>query len=181
MNADPGTKRGIVVFMTGLSGAGKSTIAAALAAHLQAYGRQVSIIDGDELRRVGAHLGFDPASRDANVLRAAEVAAERAQDGHVAIAAIMAPFERSRRQARELVERSVSFMLVYVQTPIEIAEARDPKGLWAKARSGEIRDFIGVGTPYEAPVNADVVIDTTTTPVPDAVRAIRAELERRLS
>ena len=171
---------GAVVFLTGLSGAGKSTIAGALAADLEGAGRPVSIIDGDELRRLSAHLGFDAASREANVRRAAELAEERARDGRVVIAALIAPFERSRRAARQTVERSVPFLLVYVRTPLEVAEARDPKGLYARARAGEIRDFTGIDSPYEEPVDADLVIDTTLTPVPEAVAAIRIALDRAL-
>jgi sulfate adenylyltransferase len=171
--------RGAVVFLTGLSGAGKSTIAEALAASLRADGRVVSIVDGDELRRVAPHLGFDAASREANIRRAAELAEERAREGQVVIAALIAPFERSRRQAREIVERSASFILVYVRTPLEVAEARDPKGLYARARAGEIRDFTGIDSPYEEPSDADLVIDTTSMPVPAAVLQIRAVLEER--
>jgi sulfate adenylyltransferase len=169
--------RGAVVFLTGLSGAGKSTIAEALAASLRAEDREVSIIDGDELRRLSAHFGFDAASREANVRRAAELAEERARDGQVAIAALIAPFERSRVAAREIVERSAAFLLVYVRTPLEVAEARDPKGLYAKVRAGEIRDFTGIDSPYEEPSDADLVIDTTDTPVAEAVQQIRTLLE----
>jgi sulfate adenylyltransferase len=169
--------RGTVVFLTGLSGAGKSTIAEALAAELRDAGRQVSIVDGDELRRVATHLGFDAASREANVRRGAELAEERARDGDVVIAALMSPTEQSRRLAREIVERSAAFVLVYVHTPVAVAEARDPKGLWARARAGEIKDFVGIDLPYEEPADADLVIDTTGTSVPDAVRLIRAALD----
>jgi sulfate adenylyltransferase len=172
--------RGAVVFLTGLSGAGKSTIAAALAADLEGTGRHVSVIDGDELRRVAAHLGFDAASREANIQRAAELAEERARDGHIVIAALIAPYERSRRLAREIVEVSAAFVLVYVRTPLEVAEARDPKGLYAKARAGEIKDFTGIDSPYEEPTEADLMIDTTTTSVPEAVQRIRAALDRVL-
>lgn len=168
--------RGVVIFLTGISGAGKTTIADALAADLEGAGRRVSRVDGDELRRVSAHLGFDAASREANVRRGAELATERARDGETVIAALMSPTERSRQLARRIVEGSAAFVLVYVRTPIEVAEARDPKGLWAKARAGEIRDFVGVDAPYEEPTDADLVIDTTTTSVPEAVRRIRAAL-----
>ena len=171
--------RGVVVFLTGLSGSGKSTIAAALAADLEAAGRRVSIVDGDELRRASAHLGFDAASREANVLRGAELAEERARVGDIVIAALMSPSERSRRLAREIVERSAAFVLVYVRAPLEVAEARDPKGLYARARAGEIKDFIGIHSPYEEPTDADVVIDTTTASVPDAVERIRHALGRK--
>jgi sulfate adenylyltransferase len=175
-----GASGGAVVFLTGLSGAGKSTIAEALAADLEDAGRTVSIIDGDELRRLSAHLGFDTASREANVRHAAELAEERAREGQIAIAALIAPFERSRREAREIVERSAPFMLVWIRTPLAVAEARDPKGLYKRVRAGEIRDFTGIDSPYEEPVDADLVIDTTTTEVADAVALIRLGLEERL-
>lgn len=173
-----GPGRGAVIFLTGLSGAGKSTIAGALAAELERVGRTVTILDGDELRRLSAHLGFDAASREANVRRAAELAEGFAREGHIVIAALIAPFERSRRLAREIVERSAAFLLVYVRTPLEVAEARDPKGLYARARAGEIRDFTGIDSPYEEPADADLVIETTRTPVDKAVGEIRRALDR---
>lgn len=169
---------GAVVFFTGLSGAGKSTIAGALAAELEAAGHEITMLDGDELRRqLSADLGFDAASREANVRRAAELAAGFAADGRIVIAALIAPFERSRRLARELVEPVAPFLLVYVRTPLEVAEARDPKGLYRRARAGEIPEFTGIDSPYEEPADADLVIETTNTPVLDAVRRIREALE----
>ena len=172
----PGS-RGAVVFLTGLSGAGKSTIAEALAAELRNGGREVSIVDGDVLRaHVSADLGFDAASREANVRRAAELAASYAADGQIVVTALIAPFERSRREAREIVERTAPFLLVHVSTPLDVAEARDPKGLYRRARAGEIDDFTGIDSPYEQPTDADITIDTTTTAVDDAVDRIRAAL-----
>jgi sulfate adenylyltransferase len=173
-SARGGGPRGAVVFLTGLSGAGKSTIAEALAEDLRAAGRDVTIIDGDVLRSaVSADLGFDAASREANVRRAAELAARFATDGHVVISALIAPFERSRREARAIVEPVAPFLLVYVSTPLAVAEARDPKGLYRRARAGEIPDFTGIDSPYEAPPDADLVIDTTHVSVPEAVANIR--------
>ena len=173
----PAGTRGAVVFLTGLSGAGKSTIAETLAKDLRADGRVVTIIDGDVLRRdVSADLGFDAASREANVRRAAELAAGFAADGQVVITALIAPFERSRREARRIVEPVVPFLLVYLSTPLEVAEARDPKGLYRRARAGEITDFTGIDSPYEPPADAEVRIDTSSTGVADAVAAIRAAL-----
>ena len=166
------------MFLTGLSGAGKSTIANALAAELRAEGRAITMLDGDELRRhLTANLGFDAASREANVRRAAELAAEFAGRGDIVIAALIAPFERSRRLARTLVEAVAPFLLVYVRTPLALAESRDPKGLYKRARAGEIPDFTGIDSPYEEPADADLVIETATTPVPEAVRRIRVALE----
>jgi adenylyl-sulfate kinase len=166
------------VFLTGLSGAGKTTIANAMAAELELERRSVTIVDGDTLRRDrSADLGYDAVSREANVRRAAELAAELARDGRVVIAALIAPFERSRLEARTIVERSAKFLLVYVRTPLEIAESRDPKGLYARARAGEIRDFTGIDSPYEEPLAADVVIDTTKSSVTDAVAEILRALD----
>lgn len=159
--------------MTGLSGAGKSTIATALAARLRDDGREVSILDGDELRKhLSADLGYDRASRDRQVRRAAELAAADAARGKVVIAALMAPFEAARRDARAVVETVAPFLLVHVTAPLEIAEARDPKGLYRRARAGELRDFIGVDVPFEPPTDADIVIDTTSEPVDAAAERL---------
>jgi uncharacterized protein len=167
---------GPVVYLTGLSGAGKSTIAEALAADLRAERRAVEIVDGDVLRaRDATTLGFDRASREAQMRRAAELAAELAAGGSIVISALISPFEEARRAAREVIEASgARYLLVYVSTPLAVAEARDPKGHYRRARAGEIRDFTGIDSPYEAPADADLVIETTTTPVPAAVAAIRA-------
>ena len=171
---------GIVVFMTGLSGAGKSTIAAALAERLRANGRRVSILDGDELRRhLSADLGFDRASRDRQVRRAAELATAGAADGAVVIAALMAPFDAARRDARAVVEPVAPFLLVHVAAPLELAEARDPKGLYRRARAGELRDFIGLDVPFEPPMDADLVIDTSTATVEDAVARLADAIDAR--
>ena len=169
---------GAVVFLTGLSGAGKSTIANALADELRAAGRAVSIIDGDVLRQnVSADLGYDVASREANIRRAANLAAASAAEGQVVITALIAPFERSRREARAIVEPVAPFLLVYINTSLEVAEARDPKGLYRRARAGEIADFTGIDSPYEPPTDVDVLVDTARMSVPESVLAIRRALE----
>jgi len=174
-----GESGGAVVFLTGLSGAGKSTIAEALAESLREAGHDATIIDGDVLREhVSADLGFDAASREANVRRAAELAAGLAAEGQVVISALIAPFERSRREAREIVESAAPFLLVYVSTPLDIAEERDPKGLYRRARAGEIPDFTGIDSPYEPPMDPDLVIDTTSTSVAGAVAQVNAALRR---
>jgi len=173
---------GAVVFLTGLSGAGKSTIAEALATALREAGTEVSIVDGDALRREAhADLGYDAASREANIRRAAELAARFAADGQIVISALIAPFERSRREARRIIEAVALFLLVYVSTPLDVAEARDPKGLYRRARAGEIADFTGIDSPYESPPDADLVLDTSVTPVPESVLRIRSLLEHRLN
>ena len=173
---------GAVVFLTGLSGAGKSTIAEALAAELRDAGEPVTVLDGDELRKhLSADLGFDQASREANVQRAAEIAAQLAGEGQIVIGALISPFDRSRKRARELVEPAAPFLLVYVRTPLDVAEARDPKGLYARARVGEIPDFTGIDSPYEEPEDAELVIETVSTPVTEAVARIREALDRARS
>jgi len=172
---------GAVVFLTGLSGAGKSTIAEALAAALRRDGDPVTILDGDELRKhLSADLGFDAASRERNAQRAAELAAQFAGEGQVVVSALIAPFDRSRRLARGIVTPVAPFLLVWVRAPLEVAEARDPKGLYKRARAGDIPDFTGIDSPYEDPTDADLVIDTTETPVPEAVARIRWALEQAI-
>jgi sulfate adenylyltransferase len=167
---------GAVVFFTGLSGSGKSTIARALADELgDDDGRLVTLLDGDEVRAVlSADLGFDAASREANIARIGYVAALVAAHGGIAIAAPIAPFAAGRRRARSMVRPPATFLLVHVSTPLEVCEARDRKGLYASARAGRLPEFTGISSPYEPPDDADVVIDTTTTDVAEAVAMIRA-------
>jgi sulfate adenylyltransferase len=166
---------GAVIYLTGLSGSGKSTIAEAVAEALRGGGETVEIVDGDVLRdRDPTPLGFDRASRERQMRRAAELAAELAAGGTTVISALISPFEEARRDAREVIEASgARYYLVFIDTPLEVAEARDPKGHYRRARAGEIQEFTGIDSPYEPPFDADLVIDTTTTPVPEAVAAIR--------
>ncbi len=141
----------------------------------------MTLLDGDEVRQVlSAGLGYDAASRAANIERIAYVAALVAAHGGIAIAAPIAPFAAGRQHARELAERHGAFVLVHVSTPLAVCEARDRKGLYARARAGEIADFTGVSSPYEAPDDADVVIDTTTVEVGEAVDRVRAALAAKL-
>lgn len=180
-SGERGTGRGAVVFFTGLSGSGKSTIAQALADALRRSGRRVTVLDGDEVRsRLWPELGFDVASREANIERLAWVAALVAAHGGIAVAAPIAPLASGRGRARATVEPHGEFVLVYVSTPLEVCEQRDSKGLYARARAGELADFTGISSPYEPPDDADVVIDTTDTSVDEAVRRIRESLRRRL-
>ncbi len=174
---------GAVVFFTGLSGSGKSTIARALADELADEGpRRVTLLDGDEVRQhLSRGLGFDAASREINVDRIAWVASLVAAHGGIAVAAPIAPFAAGRRNARALAEQHGAFVLVWVSTPLDVCESRDRKGLYAKARAGEVDDFTGISSPYEEPDDADVVIDTTAVDVPEAVRLIRRALDARLA
>jgi sulfate adenylyltransferase len=173
---------GAVVFLTGLSGSGKSTIARALVADLEARGQhQVTLLDGDEVRQhLSRGLGFDAESRVINIDRIAYVASLIAAHGGIAVAAPIAPFDAGRKAARAMAQPNGAFLLVHVSTPFEVCEARDRKGLYARARAGEIPDFTGISSPYEEPDDAEVTVDTTTSSVEGAVAVIRSALEARL-
>lgn len=171
----PRRVRGLVVFFTGLSGSGKSTIARGVADELAETGeRSVTLIDGDIARRfLTAGLGYSRADRDENVRRIGFVAAEAARHGGLALCCPIAPYAQARTAARQLAHQSgAGFILVYVATPIEICEARDRKGLYAKAREGKIKAMTGVDDPYEVPSDADLVIDTAELSVPEAVAKV---------
>jgi sulfate adenylyltransferase len=170
---------GAVVFFTGLSGSGKSTIARALADELADGSDQaVTLLDGDEVRRfLSADLGFDAASREANIARLGYVASLVAAHGGIAVVAPIAPFDTGRRAARAMVEPPAVFVLVHVATPLDVCEARDRKGLYAKARAGQLPEFTGISSPYEPPDDAEVVVDASTTDVSTAVAAVRRALE----
>ncbi|HEV6955023.1 MAG TPA: adenylyl-sulfate kinase [Promicromonospora sp.] len=174
-----GTRRtGAVVLLTGLSGSGKSTVARALTAELEDEGLGTTLLDGDEVRHhLSQGLGFDRAARETNVRRIGYVAALVARHGGIAVAAPIAPFADGRAAVRELAEQAgAHFVLVHVSTPLEVCEARDRKGLYARARAGEIPDFTGISSPYEAPTDADLVLDTTHVPVAEAAERIRTHL-----
>jgi sulfate adenylyltransferase len=175
--------RGAVVFLTGLSGSGKSTIARALADELaDSQARRVTLLDGDEVRHhLSRGLGFDRESRAANIDRIAWVASLVAAHGGIAVAAPIAPFAADRRAARAMAEAHGPFLLVHVSTPLAVCEARDRKGLYARARAGELPEFTGISSPYEVPDDADVTIDASVVDVPEAVRRIVASLGARLA
>ncbi len=173
---------GAVILFTGLSGSGKSTIARALVADLVDNGdREVTLLDGDEVRQhLSAELGFDAASRERNVERIGWVAALLARHGGIAVAAPIAPFATSRARVRAMAEAQGRYLLVWVSTPLAVCEERDRKGLYARARAGEVAEFTGISSPYEEPADADLVIDTTVMGVDEAVATVRAALEARL-
>jgi len=170
----PRRERGLVVFFTGLSGSGKSTLARGLAEALAERGdRTVSLLDGDHVRQLlSAGLTFSRADRDANIARIGYVAAEVARHGGIAICAPIAPYAAARAAARELVQQTGDFLLVYVSTPVDVCAARDRKGLYAKARAGLIEGFTGVNDPYEEPRDADLVLDTSQLTRAEAVGAV---------
>lgn len=173
-HADDG---GLVIFFTGLSGSGKSTLARAVRNGIvESSERPVSLLDGDVVRRnLSKGLDFSVHDRDINIRRIGWVAAEIVRHGGLVICSPIAPFDRTRRDVRDMVEDAGGrFLLVHVATPLEECERRDRKGLYAQARRGEIPDFTGISSPYEAPTDADLVMDTTdqaVEPLRDAVLA----------
>src|SRR3954469_16375847 len=171
MSAAPGT--GVTVFLTGLSGAGKSTIADALVAQLETEGRPVTVLDGDVVRRhLSSELTFSREHRDLNIRRIGYVASEVTRHGGIAIAAPIAPYDATRRDVRAMIERYGGFVLVHVATPLEVCEERDRKGLYARARSGDLPAFTGISDPYETPADAELVIDTSEGTAEDAVEEV---------
>jgi len=172
-------QRGCVVWLTGLSGAGKSTIAHALQERLHEEGKLAYVLDGDNLRHgLNGDLGFSDHDRRENIRRVGEVAALFADAGIITVTAFISPFRADRDRARAIVgdER---FFEVFLDVPIEICESRDPKGLYRKARAGEIADFTGISSPYEPPLAPALTIRNVGQGVADCADAIRLELERR--
>jgi sulfate adenylyltransferase len=159
----PRTEQGFTVFFTGLSGAGKSTIANVLLIKLlEIGGRPVTLLDGDIVRRhLSSELGFSKEHRDINIRRIGFVASEITRNGGVALCAQIAPYDAVRKEVRANMAPCGGFLLVHVATPLEICEQRDRKGLYAKARSGLVKQFTGISDPYEPPADADVLIDTS--------------------
>jgi len=159
----PRHQQGFTVFFTGLSGSGKSTVANALMVKLMEMGgRPVSLLDGDVVRKhLSSELGFSKEHRDLNIQRIGYVASEITKNGGIAICAPIAPYAKTRKLVREMIEPVGGFVEVHVATPIETCEKRDRKGLYAKARAGILKGFTGVDDPYETPENPEMVIDTT--------------------
>ncbi|WP_460812539.1 adenylyl-sulfate kinase [Nocardioides salsibiostraticola] len=176
----PADRRGLVLFFTGLSGSGKSTLAQALMDRLlEQGGRTVTSLDGDVVRRnLSAGLSFSKADRETNIRRIGWVAAEISRHGGVAVCSPIAPFEETRQQVRAMVDDAGgAFFLVHVATPLEECERRDRKGLYAKARAGEIPEFTGISSPYEEPDDADVHVDTTGRSIDEALADVIEALE----
>lgn len=169
---------GATVWLTGLSGSGKSTIAAAVAANLAGHGLLTYTLDGDNLRHgLNGDLGFSADDRTENVRRVAEVARLFADAGVVALVPLISPYRAGREHARRLHEAAgLVFVEVFIDAPLDVCEERDPKGLYAKARAGEITGFTGVDDPYEPPATPDIVITTATTPPDRAADTIVASL-----
>ena len=170
---------GFVVWFTGLSGAGKTTVANIVEAELEQRGHVVDHLDGDIVRtHLSMGLGFSKEDRDANIARIGWVASRVARAGAAVIVSAISPYEEARRHARSLVEPHVPFVEVYVATPLEECARRDPKGLYAAAFAGEIDDFTGVSAPYEEPSHPEIRIDTTGVSPSDSARAVLEALER---
>ncbi len=175
----PRNRQGFTVFFTGLSGSGKSTIANALMVKLMELGgRSVTLLDGDLVRKhLSSELGFSKEHRDINIRRIGYVASEITKNGGVAICAPIAPYAGTRREVREMIEPLGGFIEVHVATPLEVCEARDRKGLYAKARAGVIKEFTGISDPYEAPEVPELRIDTREMSAGEAAQAIVLKLE----
>ena len=176
----PRSKQGFTLFLTGLSGAGKSTIAnVLLVKFLEVGDRPVTLLDGDIVRKhLSSELGFSREHRDINIRRIGFAASEITKNGGIAICAPIAPYDAVRKEVRAMVEAYGGFILVHVAAPLEVCEERDRKGLYAKARAGLIKEFTGISDPYEPPEDAQVVIDTTETTPEEAAQRIILHLER---
>ena len=168
-----------VLWFTGLSGSGKSTIANTLEKRLHALGRHTYMLDGDNVRHgLSKDLGFTDADRVENIRRVAEAAKLFVDAGLIVMVSFISPFRSERRMARDLLAEG-EFLEVYVDTPLEVCEARDPKGLYRKARSGLIRNFTGLESAYEAPENAELSLDTTNTTPEALAELLLSELRKR--
>lgn len=169
-------QKGVMLWFTGLSGSGKSTVAIALERELQKRGLLCRILDGDNIRSgINKGLGFTAEDRRENIRRIAEVAKLFVDTGIITIAAFISPSNDLRRMASDIIGAE-DFKEVYISTPLEVCEARDVKGLYAKARRGEIKNFTGISAPFEAPKHPALSIDTSKVSLEDSVKQILAFL-----
>ncbi|HDD54849.1 MAG TPA: bifunctional sulfate adenylyltransferase/adenylylsulfate kinase [Chloroflexi bacterium] len=172
-------KQGLCIWFTGLSGSGKSTIANALSPMLLEHGREATTLDGDVVRtHLSKGLGFSKEDRDTNILRIGFVAGEITRHTGTVICAAISPYKKTRNEARKMVGKD-QFIEVFVNTPLEVCEQRDVKGLYAKARSGEIKGFTGIDDPYEVPVNPEITVTTEDMTPEECAREIINYLEER--
>jgi bifunctional enzyme CysN/CysC len=170
--------KGAVLWFTGLSGAGKSTLALALERELFAKGYQVYVLDGDNIRAgLNANLGFSPDDRAENIRRVGEVAALFADAGFIVISSFISPYRSDRERAREAAKDA--FHEIYVKASLAACEQRDPKGLYQRARKGEIREFTGISSPYEVPDHPDLVVPTDEQPVDECLAQLIKYVEGR--
>jgi sulfate adenylyltransferase len=169
----------VCVWFTGLSGAGKSTTAEVLTTLVLERGRQVTVLDGDVVRtHLSKGLGFSKEDRDTNIRRIGFVAAEIVRHGGVAVAAAVSPYRATRDEVRHMVGED-RFVEVFVDTPLEVCERRDSKGVYAKARRGEITGFTGIDDPYETPENPEITLDTVVSTPDQNARRVLEHLERQ--
>ncbi|MEM9420436.1 MAG: adenylyl-sulfate kinase [Planctomycetota bacterium] len=169
-------QRGATVWFTGLSGSGKSTVAVAVEKLLIEQGRHVYRLDGDNVRYgLCSNLGFSPEDRDENIRRIGEVAKLFADSGMICLCSFVSPYREARQLVRDLhesAEPKLSFLEAFVDVPVEVAESRDPKGLYKKARAGEIKDFTGISAPFEAPESPEIHLKTHEMPLEDSAAAV---------
>ncbi|MBI2296044.1 MAG: adenylyl-sulfate kinase [Betaproteobacteria bacterium] len=172
--APPSKIRGFAVLVTGLPAAGKTTLGTALTAHIETrFGRPVTLLDGDEVRKLlSSELGYSREHRRLNVLRHGYIAAQVCRHGGIAICALIAPYAADRSDMRELVAPCGSFVEIYLSTPLEVCEQRDPKGLYARARAGQLKNMTGVDDPYEPPESPDLRLNGAELSVQQMVRSV---------
>jgi len=165
-------QKGVVIWFTGLSGSGKSTLAHAVEEELFRKGYLSFVLDGDNIRHgLNKNLGFSPEDREENIRRIGEVAKLFADAGLITMTAFISPYRADRDKARALLPEG-DFIEVFVKVPLEVAEQRDPKGLYKKARAGEIKEFTGISAPYEEPLNPELVIDTSQTNLEESAKLV---------
>ncbi len=171
-------QRGVTLWLTGLSGSGKSTVAVATEALLVESGRLAFVLDGDNVRHgLNKNLGFSPEDRTENIRRVAEVAKLFTESGTIVLTSFISPYRADRDAAREIFPEG-DFVEVFVRAPLEVCEERDPKGLYVKARAGEIPEFTGISAPYEEPEKPEIVLDTAASSVEEGAAQLVAYLEK---
>ena len=173
------SQKGVTIWLTGLSGSGKSTIAVEIEHALIENKHQAYILDGDNIRHgLNKNLGFSPEDRTENIRRIGEVAKLFTDANIITITAFISPYRQDRDNVRKLLKDG-EFVEVYIKCPIDVCEQRDTKGLYKKARAGEVKEFTGISAPYEEPLNPELTIDTSTMTVDESTRAIVQYLEQK--
>jgi adenylylsulfate kinase len=172
-------QKGVVLWFTGLSGSGKSTLALAVEEKLFERGHLCFVLDGDNIRHgLNKNLGFSPEDREENIRRIGEVGKLFTDAGVIAMTAFISPYRQDRDNARELLEEG-RFIEIFVEVPLDVAEQRDPKGLYKKARAGEIKEFTGISAPYEEPLSPEIVVNTAELDLGQSVDKVIRFLEDR--